>query len=183
MKVKTRIENIFCLIDFKQELEIDDRMAEEAGLEAAKNLSSYIYTHPELQTKMMIFSSGKVFLNGAKNQDEIASSFWALIRKLKEIGIRIILGPHTRIEIENLLATADLHDYLPDLEVDLEKISMKQNATYEPEKFPAVFLNFFSSQVKGSAMVFKSGRILIGDVKSPEDADLVLERVIETVRY
>lgn len=86
-------------------------------------------------------------------------------------------------KIENLLATADIHDYLPELDIDLEKISLKQNAVYEPGEFPAVFLDFTPSNVSGSAMLFKSGRILIGDVKSPEDANLVLERVIEAVRY
>jgi len=31
-------------------------------------------------------------------------------------------------------------------------------------------------------MVFRSGKVLIGDVKSHEDANLILEKVIETVR-
>lgn len=181
--MNVKVENIFCCIDFKQYLDISDERAEEAGLEATKNLSAYVYTHPELKTEMMIFFSGKVFLNGAKNKSEIASSFWALTRKLKEIGVKVILGPHIDIEITNVLATANIRDYLPGLEVDLERISMKQNAVYNSKEFPSVFLSFLPPEVKGTALIFKSGRVLVGDVKSPEDADLILEKVIETVRY
>jgi TATA-box binding protein (TBP) (component of TFIID and TFIIIB) len=181
--MNVKVENIFCCIDFKQYLDICDEKAEDAGLEATRNLSAYVYTHPKLKTEMMIFFTGKVFLNGAKNQGEIASSFWALTRKLKEIGVKVTLGPHTEIEIMNVLATANIHDYLPDLEVDLERISMKHNAIYNPKEFPSVFLSFLPPEVKGTALIFKSGRVLVGDVRSPEDADLILERVIETVRY
>ncbi|MEA3255227.1 MAG: hypothetical protein U9Q22_05285 [Candidatus Altiarchaeota archaeon] len=181
--MRVKIKNIFCHIDFGQYLDINDERAKEAGLEATRNLSAYVYTHPELKTEMMIFFSGKVFLNGAKNQSEIASSFWALTRKLKEIGVKVILGPHTEIEITNVLATANIRDYLPDFEVDLEKISMKQNVVYNPKEFPSVFLSFFPPDVVGTALIFKSGRVLVGDVKSPEDADLIIEKVIETVRY
>jgi len=184
MKVSSKIENIFCRIDFKRILPIDEKTAQEAGMEAAKShLRSYIYTHPRLGVKMMIFPSGQVFMNGAKNHDEVESSFWALKKKLKELGFSFALSPHTEIEVENVMATGNIRDYLPDAKIDLEKISLKENAVYEPKKFPAVFLSFIVSGARSTAMVFPSGKVLIGDVRSHEDANIVLEKVIEAVRY
>jgi len=176
------VENIFCRIDFKQSLDIDVRQAQREGLVEGKNLPAYIYTHPKHNIKMMIFSSGEVFLNGAKNIEQIESSFWGLKRKLKEMGNRINLSVDTEIEIENVLATANIRDYFPNLTIDMDKISEKENAAYDPEKCPAVFLTYSLAKTKGTAMVFRSGKVLIGDVKSHEDANLILEKVIETVR-
>lgn len=182
LKAKSRIENIFCRIDYKQSLNIDERRAQREGLEEGKNLPAYIYTHPKHNIKMMIFSSGIVFLNGAKNSEEIESAFWELKRKLKELGNRITLRADTEIEIENVLATGNIRDYLPEIVIDLEKLSEKENAAYDPKKCPAVFLTYALPKTKGTAMVFKSGKVLIGDVKSHEDANLILEKVIDTVR-
>ena len=182
MKAKSKVENIFCRIDFKQSLDIDVRRAQREGLEEGKNLPAYIYTHPKHNIKMMIFSSGEVFLNGAKNTDEIESAFWDLKRKLKEMGYRINLSEDTEIEIENVLATANIRDYFPNIHIDMERISEKENAAYDPEKCPAVFLTYALAKTKGTAMVFRSGKVLIGDVKSHEDANLILEKVIDTVR-
>jgi TATA-box binding protein (TBP) (component of TFIID and TFIIIB) len=182
LKASSRVENIFCRIDFKQSLDIDERSAKKEGLEEGKNLPVYIYTHPKHNIKMMIFSSGEVFLNGAKNTEQLESAFWDIKRKLKKMGNRIDLSEETEIEIENVLATANIREYFPDITIDLERISEKENASYDPEKYPAVFLTYALEKTKGTAMLFKSGKVLIGDVKSHEDANLILEKVIDTVR-
>jgi TATA-box binding protein (TBP) (component of TFIID and TFIIIB) len=182
LKAKSKVENIFCRIDFKQSLDIDEKRAKREGLEEGKNLPAYIYTHPSYNIKMMIFSSGEVFLNGAKSFEQIESAFWDLKKKLKRMGNRINLSEDTEIEVENVLATGNIRDYFPTLTIDLERISEKDNASYDPEKYPAVFLTYALAKTKGTAMVFPSGKVLIGDVKSQEDANLILEKVIETVR-
>lgn len=182
MKASSRVENIFCRIDFKQSLDIDERSAKKEGLEEGKNLPVYIYTHPKHNIKMMIFSSGEIFLNGAKNNEQLESAFWDIKRKLKKMGNRIDLSEETEIEIENVLATANIREYFPDITIDLERISEKENAPYDPGKYPAVFLTYALEKTKGTAMLFKSGKVLIGDVKSHEDANLILEKVIDTVR-
>jgi TATA-box binding protein (TBP) (component of TFIID and TFIIIB) len=133
--------------------------------------------------KMMIFQTGEVILSGAKDLKEVESSFWNLKKKLKDLGARIDIRPDTEIEIQNVLATGNVKDYLPDLDIDLEKISSGVNATYDPEKFPAVFLSYPLHDCKATAMLFKSGKVLVGDVKSHEDANIVLEKVVEQVRY
>jgi hypothetical protein len=182
LKAESKVENIFCRIDFKQSLDIDELRAQREGLEEGKNLPAYIYTHPKHNIKMMIFSSGEVFLNGAKNACEIESAFWDLKRKLKKMGNRIDLSEDIEIEIENVLATANIRDYFPDITIDMDRISEKENAAYDPKEYPAVFLTYALAKTNGTAMVFRSGKVLIGDVKSHEDANLILEKVIETVR-
>jgi TATA-box binding protein (TBP) (component of TFIID and TFIIIB) len=182
MKISCRVENIFCRIDFKQDILLDEGKSRLAGMKAARNFGAYVYDHPRLNVKMMIFPFGEVRLTGAKSRQEIDSSFWALKSKLKEIGVRLDLQKDMDIEIENVLATGNVHDYLPGANVDLERLALNENAVYDPERSPAAFLSFFLKGRRATAMVFKSGKVLIGDVGSHEDANLVMEKVIETVR-
>lgn len=186
MKAETKIENISCRIDFRQNFDIDPKKAVEAGFHAAKNISSYIYRHEEPKVEMMVFPSGEAYLTGPKSHEEVESSFWVLKKKLSELGLNAKIKEDTAIEVENVLASADLRDYLPELEIDLKDLAMKDNAAYNPEEMPAVFMTFFLSRmdklIKATAMVFASGKVLIGDVRSHEDANLVLERLIDEVR-
>jgi TATA-box binding protein (TBP) (component of TFIID and TFIIIB) len=200
MKSKTRVENILCLIDLKQQLSIEEKEVESHGFKPMTNLNGFIFSpafknSPKI-TFMIFPSEGKVFLIGVKNSKEIEHSFWFLIRKLKEIFPPLRIRPDTEIEIQNVLATANLRDYISSncddnesFEVNLEKLALEKNAEYDPKKFPGVFLRFFSSPrdetrvpMLGTAVVFRSGKILVGDVKSLEDADLILEKVIEKVK-
>jgi TATA-box binding protein (TBP) (component of TFIID and TFIIIB) len=182
MKISCRVENIFCRIDLKQEIDLDERKIRLAGMEPAQNFGACVYDHPRLNVKMMVFPSGEVQMSGAKSHQEIESSFWALKTKLKEIGVRLDLQKDMEIEIENVLATGNVRDYLPETSIDLERLALNDNAVYDPEKSPAAFLSFFLKGRRATAMVFKSGKVLIGDVGSHEDANLVMEKVIETVR-
>jgi TATA-box binding protein (TBP) (component of TFIID and TFIIIB) len=182
MKISCRVENIFCRIDLKQEIDLDERKSLLAGMKTAKNFGAYVYDHPRLNVKMMIFPSGEVHMSGAKSNQEIESSFWALKAKLKEIGVRLDLQKEMDIVVENVLATGNVRDYLPETRIDLEKLALNENAVYDPEKSPAAFLSFFLKGRQATAMVFRSGKVLIGDVGSLEDANLVMGKVIETVR-
>lgn len=182
MKISSRVENIFCRIDFKQEILLDGDGNVPAGMKAASNFGAYIYTPRGGDVKMMIFPSGEVFVNGAKSKEDIESSFWVLKNKLKEMGVRLSLMNDPDIDVENVLATGNIRDYLPGLKIDLEKLSESENAVYDPEKFPALFFSFFLKGKRATAIVFESGKVLIGDVRSHEDANLVLEKVIALVR-
>ncbi len=190
MALTTKIENMVCFIDLKQDLLIDDKTAQENGLQPMKNLSGYLF-HPSEDSKknFMIFPSGKVFLNGATSREDLENSFWLLVKKLKTIGVKIKLKPDTEIVVENLMVSATLKEYLPEKEkINLEKLAQAENTDYDPEKFPGIFLRFFNSKdnskvpMLGTAILFPSGKILVGDVKNLEDANLILEKVIEKVR-
>ena len=183
MKVKSRIENMVCRIDFKQGIYFDEKTARKQGITETEHLQAYIYNHPKLDIKMMIFQTGEVILSGAKDAREIESAFWNLKKKLKDIGVKIAIRPDTEIEVQNVLATGNIRDYLPDLGIDLEKLADSENAVYDPKKFPTVFLSYLLHDCKATAMLFPSGKVLIGDVKTREDANLVLEKVIDQVRY
>jgi len=186
MKARAEVKNISYRVDFRQDFAIDEETAKKAGLIESRNISSYVYRHPKLNAEMMIFPSGEAFITGAKTRQEVESFFWELRKKLKDLGVEINLSQDIGIDIENILASANLRDYFPDIEINLEALSKKDNAAYDPDKMPAVFLTYvfrrMNQLVKGTAIIFSGGKVLIGDVKSEEDANLILEKVIESVR-
>lgn len=185
MKVCTRIENISYRVDFGQNIDIDRERALEEGMREG-NLS-YIYASRGMDIEMLIYPSGEVLVSGAKNMEEIESSFWDLKNKLKSIGTRINLKTEIRLTIENILATANVRDYLPNLEIDLERIGAMENTHYRPESFPGVFISFIFQSLDGlcdpTVVLFPSGRVLIGDVTTHDDANLVLEKIIDMIRF
>jgi len=192
-KIRVNIENIIYFIDFKQNLKFKERDNED--FEGVENLSCTIFSFDDEKNKRegdsrdnaksMVFPSGKVFLFGIKSSEEFEHIFWLLVKKLKE-NTTLKLNPNIDIEVENILVSANLRRYLSkgddeNFEVNLEKLALKEkeNAEYDPKKFPGIFLRILPL---GTAIVFRSGKVLVGDIKNIRDADIILERLIEKVR-
>lgn len=185
MKPKINIENITYLIDFKQSLDFDERKAEIEGFEELSNLSGFVISLENSSAKSIVFpSAGKAFLLGVKSEAEMERIFWILINELKKVS-KLKLNPEIEIETHNIFASTNLRENSKG-EIDLEKIAMMENSVYEPKKFPGVFLRIFSSnkekKILGTAIVFRSGKTLLGDVKSISDASLLLDKLLEMIR-
>ena len=187
MKPKVNIENMTYFLDFKQSLNIDERVAKKLGFEEMSTLNGFILSFENLKAKAMVFPSGKAFLSGIRSKKELDYAFWTLIKKLKRVA-SLKLNPDIEIETQNILASANLKEnFDTDFEINLEKLAMERYAQYEPEKFPGVFLKILSyeherERMLGTAIVFPSGKTLLGDIQNINDAKLLLEKVIEKVR-
>ncbi len=188
MKPKVNIENMTYFLDFKQSLNIDEKIAKKLGFEEMSTLNGFVFSFENLKAKAMVFSSGKAFLSGIKSKKELDFAFWTLIKKLRQVS-KFRLNPDIEIETQNILASANLKEnFNSDFEINLEKLAMERYAQYEPEKFPGVFLKILSSdndsraRILGTAIVFPSGKTLLGDIQNIGDADILLEKVIEKVK-
>lgn len=195
-----RIENIVYLVDFGQNIPIDDNLARDAGLEEMRGCSGFICNSledrkRESRAKSMIFPSGKALLLGTKSEDEFESAFWSLVRVIKRVS-KLSLKPDIRVEVHNMFVSTNLRDRLlkgaddessGDFEIDLEKLARDKHADYDPQRFPGVFLTLFAYPdtkgitpiLLGTAVVFRSGKVLLGDMKNLKDADILIEKIIE----
>ncbi len=77
------------------------------------------------------------------------------------------------IKIENVVASCDLETKLP-----LDKIAMQiDNTEYEPEQFPGLVYRI--KDPKAAALLFGSGKVVCTGTKSPEQAKIAVQKIIE----
>ena len=80
--------------------------------------------------------------------------------------------------IQNIVVKSSLKTSLnPNLELDLKKLSEKLiNVEYNSNRFPGLFLRL--NNPKCVIIIFRNGKLILTGIKSFEDIDLVINRVI-----
>jgi len=78
--------------------------------------------------------------------------------------------------VENIVASVILED-----RIDLEKVANAyHNVEYDPEQFPG--LVFRLQNPKAAVLVFNTGKMVVTGLKREEEAEIVVNKVIERIR-
>jgi transcription initiation factor TFIID TATA-box-binding protein len=112
---------------------------------------------------VLIFSSGKVVITGAKSPEDLVHGQDILIQKMKEAGV--ICHDTPDVAITNMVCSYDLGKY-----INLNKVVITLNLEkieYEPEQFPGLVYRI--SDPKVVALLFSSGKIILTGGKTMED--------------
>jgi len=133
------------------------------------------------QATFLIYRTGKVVCVGAKTIETAQHSDQYLANRLNKAGISTrIMQPST---IQNIVATTALKE-----PIDLEKLVTKTQTTrqiqtmYEPEQFPAAILKISINQnTKATVLLFSSGKLVIAGLKTTEQIDQALEKLIAQI--
>lgn len=126
------------------------------------------------KTAALIFGSGKIVCTGAKSIDEVHKAIDATVRKIRETGIDVPDNPP--VKVQNIVASGNLH-----AELNLDAIAVSLDRTeYEPEQFPGLVYRMTDPKVV--VLLFGSGKMVCTGAKSPEDAELAVERVGKKLR-
>ncbi len=123
---------------------------------------------------ILVFSSGKAIIVGAKSEDDVKISSKNLASFLRKNGVGLKRDP--RVLIKNIVATFSL-----DGPVDLEKlvISLK-GAVYEPEQFPGLIYRNYGVVF----IIFSSGKVICTGSKSQAQAVRAMREVVsELARF
>lgn len=161
--VKLRIENIVASVDLFTELNL------EKVIEICPN-SKYnpeefpgiICRFDEPKVALLIFSSGKLVVTGAKSVDDIKRAVNKLIMMLKKIGAKFHREP--QIDIQNMVFSGDIG-----MEFNLDAVALSlPNCEYEPEQFPGVIYRV--KEPRAVILLFSSGKIVCSGAKSEDDA-------------
>ncbi len=79
----------------------------------------------------------------------------------------------SEITIENVVASCSLNMMIP-----LDRIAMHlDNTEYEPEQFPGLVYRL--EEPKAAALLFGSGKVVCTGTKSPDQAKIAVEKIIE----
>jgi len=162
--VKLRIENIVASVDLFAELNL------EKVIEICPN-SKYnpeefpgiICRFDDPKVALLIFSSGKLVVTGAKSVEDIERAVKKLTQMLKtKVGTKFTKPP--QIDIQNMVFSGDIG-----MEFNLDVVALSlPNCEYEPEQFPGII--YRAKEPKAVILLFSSGKIVCSGAKSEKDA-------------
>jgi transcription initiation factor TFIID TATA-box-binding protein len=114
---------------------------------------------------VLIFSSGKVVITGAKNPEDLAQGQDILIKKMKEAGV--ICHDTPDVAVTNIVCSYDIGKY-----INLNKVVITlnlENIEYEPEQFPGLVYRIKDPKIV--ALLFSSGKIILTGGRTMEDVE------------
>ncbi|ASI98888.1 TATA-box-binding protein [Thermococcus celer] len=161
--VKLRIENIVASVDLFTQLNLE-RVIEMCPHSKynPEEFPGIICRFDEPKVALLIFSSGKLVVTGAKSVEDIERAVNKLIQMLKKIGAKFSRAP--QIDIQNMVFSGDIG-----MEFNLDAVALSlPNCEYEPEQFPGVIYRV--KEPRAVILLFSSGKIVCSGAKSEHDA-------------
>ena len=164
------IENVVATATLDQKLDLIAIMKVFRNVEyRPKKFPGLVFRLKRPKTATLIFSTGKMVCTGAKSDKLARSAIRKVVKELKNNGIIILSTP--KIEIQNIVATANLHG-----KVDLEAAAdIMENVMYEPEQFPGLIYRMADPKVV--ILIFASGKLVCTGGKSAEMVDVAVVKL------
>jgi transcription initiation factor TFIID TATA-box-binding protein len=165
-----KVENVVATASLDQKLDLIAIMKVFVNVEyRPKKFPGLVFRLKRPKTATLIFSTGKMVCTGAKSEKMAQSAVKKVVRELKNNGIIILSTP--KIEIQNIVATANLHG-----KVDLEAAAdIMENVMYEPEQFPGLIYRMGDPKVV--ILIFASGKLVCTGAKSAEMVDVAVVKL------
>ncbi len=165
-----RIQNVVATASLDQKFDLLAIMKVFRNVEyRPKKFPGLVFRMKKPKTATLIFRTGKMVCTGAKSDKLARSAIRKVVKELKNNGI-IILGT-PKIEIQNIVASANLHGY-----VDLEAAAdVLENVMYEPEQFPGAIYRMGDPKVV--ILIFASGKLVCTGGKSAEMVDVAVAKL------
>ena len=165
-----RIQNVVATASLDQKIDLLAIMKVFRNVEyRPKKFPGLVFRMKRPKTATLIFSTGKMVCTGAKSDKLARSAIRKVVKELKNNGIIILSTP--KIEIQNIVATANLHG-----KVDQEAAAVVlENVMYEPEQFPGLIYRMEDPKVV--ILVFSSGKLVCTGGKSAEMVDVAVAKL------
>jgi len=155
---KVNIVNLIATADLKQFVD----------LEKLKRVRGFVYDtviyrcaylkDDKTQSKVSIFSSGKMISVGSKSHQTAKHDLHYASRRLAELGL--ITPTRITVKLQNIVATSSLGR-----NISLENLSTRLPQTiYEPEQFPGAI--HYAKELEGaSILIFANGKVVFAGLK------------------
>ncbi|WP_449461882.1 TATA-box-binding protein [Tardisphaera miroshnichenkoae] len=172
MKGELNVENVVASVSFGQPID----------LYALANKNPYLRYEPARfpaiqlrfvnpRVTVLIFSSGKAVIVGARSEDDVKKSSRNLASFLKKNGIGLKREP--KVAIKNIVTTFSIGE-----RIDLERLGMAlRGAVYEPEEFPGLIYRNYGVVF----IMFSSGKVICTGSKNETQAVQAVKQVIKEI--
>lgn len=162
-----KIVNVVATANLKQHVDI-----ETAGLLKDFLHDSEIYggrvayfKSKAMNGKVTIFPSGKLISVGARSVEEAFNNFTLALNALLEN--KLVKPILSDMKVRNIVSTVNFKKT-----IDIDNISLKLNAIYEPQQFSGAILKFETPKL--TVLLFASGKAVITGAKNLESVNGVI---------
>lgn len=171
---EVKIQNVVATGALGQNLDLYSVLKVSARAEYnPQRFPGLVYRLKRPKTSSLLFSSGKMVCTGAKSERSAKAAIARVANELRTHGIVILRNPE--VEIDNIVATADLNGTL-----DLEEVAERLTKTmYEPEQFPGLIYRM--DEPKTVILIFTSGKLVITGAKTEVGVRLAVKKLQETL--
>ncbi len=168
------IENVVATAELHQNVDLESIMRSFPTAKYDPNtFPGLIYHTRKPDVAILIFSSGKMVVAGAKSDRMARRAVSKLVDELKMAGLVILSEPDT--VIRNVVASADLSR-----RIDLEDMATKLEGTiYDPEQFPGLI--YRQKDTKGVLLIFANGRLVCSGARSLVDVEKAINQLCKTL--
>ena len=134
-----------------------------------KRFAAVIMRIREPKTTALIFSSGKMVVTGAKDENQARNAARKFTRIVQKIDFPVRF---TEFKIQNLVASVDVK-----FPIRLEGLAQKhyQFSSYEPEVFPGLIYRMISPKV--ALLIFVSGKLVITGARTRDDIKKSFDKI------
>ena len=180
-----KITNIVAILDLGEKLNLREIANSCINTEYTLKNNFAVMRIKNPKATANIFESGKITLNGTKNEDDLNSVSEKILNILQHNDIGKDFSKE--LKIVNISATCNFG-----IKIDLKKLSqflfqefnknpnkIEYTVNYEPETFPG--LSFRSENSKLTVVFFASGKVNIVGAKNREDISEALDKVYPVV--
>ena len=173
--IEVKIQNIVFSVTLNQRIDLDKIAQKGDNIEyKPEQFPGLVYRLKKPKLALLIFSSGKMVVTGAKTKEASEKAVYKVIDQLNKWGLNIKAEP--KIEVQNIVASADIK-----AGIDLEKATLElENALYEPEQFPGLIYRM--DEPKVVLLLFSSGKLVCTGAKTEEEALGFYRRVRDEIR-
>jgi len=175
-KPSYKIENVVASVNLFTKLDLE-RLAiafSDRGEYDPKKFPGMVFRLSKPKVAILMFSSGKLVVTGAKSLAQINMAVKRVVKELKKQGVKIERSPD--IKIQNVVASANLG-----VEVNLEAAAeVLENSMYEPEQFPGLIYRMDDPKVV--LLIFSSGKLVCTGAKNEDDVKRAVDNIYKLLK-
>jgi transcription initiation factor TFIID TATA-box-binding protein len=168
------IENVVASANLNQRIDLDSIAKIFPQSQYKPNeFPGLVYRLRKPKVSMLVFSTGRLVIAGAKSQNMARRAVLKLVDEFKLNGIVILGKPD--VTIRNVVASAELGH-----PVDLEDAANALEGTiYEPDQFPGLIYRFKGSKL--TILIFSSGKLVCAGASSEIEVHNAVNSLFNTL--
>jgi transcription initiation factor TFIID TATA-box-binding protein len=168
------IENVVASADLHQNIDLESVAKTFPTVEYKPDrFPGLVYRLRKPKVAMLVFSTGKLIVVGAKSESQAKRAVLKLVEELKA-GRLVILGKPD-VTIRNVVASADLCH-----QIDLEDTANRLEGTiYDPDQFPGVIYRL--KELSVVILIFASGKLVCTGASHEVDVERAVKKLHETL--
>lgn len=174
-QIEPQIQNVVATANMQCKLDLKTIALKARNAEYnPKRFAAVIMRIREPKTTALIFSSGKMVVTGAKDENQARNATRKFTRIIQKIDFP---AKFTEFKIQNLVASVDVR-----FPIRLEGLAIKHFnfSSYEPEVFPGLIYRMLNPKV--ALLIFVSGKLVLTGAKTRNDIKSAFDKIYPVLK-